>query len=216
MENSFQTSFIPKKPIETNDRNTKKPVSIFSIASIIILVVVALASGGLFLYKGYLNSQKDNLSTSLTKIRDSFEKDTINELELFDKRSTAAKELLNSHIVLSPVFELLGSLTIPSIQYTKFDHETTDKGFIVKMSGLARDYKSIALQADVFNSAKGRYFKNVVFSNLLKDKNNYVSFDIEFTVDPSLLSYEKNISLEQATLGTSNKNTDLSTNNTTN
>ena len=87
--------------------------------------------------------------------------------------------------------------SLPSVQYTKFDQQNTDGVFLVKMSGLATDYKSIALQADVFNSAKGRSFKNVVFSNLTKNKNNNVAFDIEFTVDPALLSYEKSIALEQ-------------------
>jgi hypothetical protein len=68
----------------------------------------------------------------------------------------------------------------------------------VRMSGVARDYKSVALQASVFNSAKGRYFKNVVFSNLTKDnKNGYILFDLDFMVDPALLSYEKNSLLEK-------------------
>jgi hypothetical protein len=96
------------------------------------------------------------------------------------------------------MFKLLGDLTIPSIQYTKFSHDTTDKGFIVKMSGIATDYKSIALQADVFNSDQGRSFKNVVFSNLNKDKDGGINFDVEFVVDPSLLSYEKDVLLESA------------------
>lgn len=198
MENSFQTSFIPKKPISTVDSLRKKPTSFFSVITIIFLVAMSIAAGSLFLYKSYLIKQKEVLSSSLLKVRDSFEQDTIKELELFDKRSTAAKEILDGHIVLSPMFEVLGNLTIPSIQYTKFEHYTDQKGFYVKMSGIAHDYRSVALQADVFNSSKGRYFKNVVFSNLMKNKNNYVVFDIEFNVDPSLLSYEKNSLLEQA------------------
>jgi hypothetical protein len=199
MENSFQTSFIPKKPISSVGTVSKGPTSLFTVLAIIILVIVAIAAGGLFVYKGYLGRQKESLSVSLLKVRDSFEKETIDELELFNKRTDAAKEILDSHIVLSPVFELIGNLTIPSIQYTKFEHQTSEKGFYVKMSGISRDYRSIALQADVFNSAKGRYFKNVVFSNLIKDKNNYVTFNIEFSVDPNLLSYEKNLLLEEQT-----------------
>ena len=154
------------------------------------------ASGGLFLYKSYLTSQKEVLSSSLAAARDSFEQSTIDELALFDKRTKAAKQILNSHIVLSPMFALLGNLTIPQIQYTKFSQETTDSGFSVKISGVALDYKSIALQADVFNSSSGRSFKNVVFSNLTKQTNNYVGFDLAFDVDPALLSYEKNSLLE--------------------
>lgn len=198
MENSFQTSFIPKKPIaSTSSRPSHAPTSIFTILAFLLIIIVGGASGGLFLYKNYLIKQKETLSLSLEKVRDSFEKDTIDELELYDKRVSASRHVLDSHIVLSPMFELLGNLTIPSIQYTKFDHQTNNQGFFVKMSGVALDYRSIALQADVFNSAKGRYFKNVVFSNLSKDKSNKVLFDVEFNVDPVLLSYEKNLTLEQ-------------------
>lgn len=200
MENSFQTSFIPKKPITTTTNSSnkiKQPTSLFSLISIFLLIAMGVLSAGVYLYKGFLQTQKQSLSEELLKSREKFEKDTIDDLELFDKRSRSAKQVLDGHIVLSPMFALLGSLTIPSIQYTKFDHKTTDQGFIVEMSGMAKDYKSIALQADVFNTAKGRFFKNVVFSNLTRDKTNNVLFDVKFEVDPSLLSYEKDILLNQ-------------------
>lgn len=197
MDNSFQTSFIPKKPITTSGNVSRPPTNIATVLSIAILIIIGAASAGLFLYKNYLIKQEEVLSSSLEKVRVTFEQDTIDELALYDKRVSSAKTILNSHIVLSPMFALLGNLTIPSIQYTKFDHQTNGQKFSVKMSGIASDYRSIALQADVFNSAKGRFFKNVVFSNLAKDKNNNVSFDIDFDVDGALLSYEKNMLLEQ-------------------
>jgi hypothetical protein len=200
MDNSFQTSFIPKKPITSSNvksSNSNPSNSLFTILAFFLLILVGGASVGLFLYKNYLIKQKEVLSASLEKVRNSFEKDTIDELELYDKRVSASKEILNGHIVLSPMFSLLGNLTLPAIQYTKFSEQNNAKGFTVNMSGVATDYKSIALQADVFNTAKGRFFKNVVFSNLAKDKNSNVTFDVEFNVDPALLSYEKNLTLEQ-------------------
>lgn len=198
MENSFQTSFIPKKPITATGGVSHKPATnLFMVFSVLILILMGVASGGLFVYKNYLIKEKEILSASLEKVRDSFEQDTIKELELYDKRVSSSKQVLSNHIVLSPLFSLLGDLTIPEVQYTKFDHQTNEKGFFVKMSGVARDYRSIALQADVFNTAKGRSFKNVVFSNLTRNKNGYISFDIDFIVDPALLSYQKNILLEE-------------------
>lgn len=197
MENTFQTSFIPKKPITPIKSIRRGPLGIFPVLATTILVVTILASIGLFFYRTYLEKQKENLSASLASIKDSFKAEVIMDLELFDDRVNASKDILSSHLVLSPLFNLLGELTIPSIQYTKFEHETNEKGFIVKISGLSSDYKSIALQADVFNGDKGRYFKNVIFSNLVKNKNNEVTFDLGFIVDPSLLSYENDILLKQ-------------------
>jgi hypothetical protein len=195
MENSFQTSFIPKKPITTTTGGgySRPPTSIFTVLSFLLLVIIGLASGGLFLYKNYLIKQESVLSSSLERVKETFEQNTLDELELYDKRVSAAKSVLDKHIIFSPMFALLGTITIPSVQYTNFTEDSNSQGFSVKLSGTSSDYKSIALQADAFNSAKGTLFKNVVFSNINKTKNNNVTFDIEFLVDPSLLSYEKNI-----------------------
>jgi hypothetical protein len=197
MENSFQTSFIPKKPM-TSSVSEKEPRNFFSIITTFLLVISILISAGLFVYKIYLTKQQETLSSSLSITRDSFEKDTIDELELFDKRTESAKQILSNHVILSPMFALLGEITIPSIQYTNFEQKTDEQGFLVNVEGLARDYRSIALQADMFNSVKGRSFKNVLFSNLVKDKNNNISFNLKFNVEPDLLSYEKNDLLQQA------------------
>lgn len=198
--NSFQTSFIPKKPLAVDRAIESRPIGLFTFLSVIATVITILMFGGLFLYKNILINQKDDLSKSLAISRDSFESDTIAELDRFDKRSSAAKLILNNHIAISPFFKALDEITIPNIQYTKFDNQF-DKDFSVKMSGLARDYSSIAYQAQIFNSDKGRYFKNVVFSNLtLSDSGptkGYVSFDISFTIDPSLLDYQKVANLKE-------------------
>lgn len=203
MENSFQTSFIPKKPITSGPLN-KEPRNFFSLIAIFLLVFSIAVSGGLFLYKAYLVKQQKTLSESLVKTRDSFEKDTISELELFDRRTESAKKILSNHVVLSPVFSVLGEITIPSIQYTNFEIRNGIDGFAVNIEGLASDYKSIALQSDVFNSTKGNSFKNVLFSNLVKDKNNNISFNLKFNVKPGLISFEKNDLLNQGTNVTPN------------
>ena len=175
----------------------KAPRSLLSIIATSLLVLSILSSGGLFVYKIYLNKQKDSLSASLDVARGSFEKETIDELSLFDKRTESAKKILSNHIIMSPMFSVLGEITIPSVQYINFQQQTNDKGFLINIKGLARDYRSIALQADAFNSTKGLYFKNVLFSNLEKNKDNYISFDLKFNVDPALLSYENSTLQEQ-------------------
>lgn len=199
MENSFQTSFIPKKPITSSATSGKEPTNFFSLITGILLVIAILASAGLFVYKMYLTKQKDTFSASLLVNRDSFEQGTIDELDLFNRRTDSAKQILSNHVVLSPLFALLGDITIPQVQYTNFDQQIDDKGIItVNMSGIALDYRSIAIQADVFNSSKSSSLNNVLFSNLVKDKNNNVSFNLKFNVNPELISYEKNNLLEQS------------------
>jgi hypothetical protein len=196
MENSFQTSFIPKKPM-VSSTSDKEPRSLLLWIATLLLIISVAASIILFVYKIYLTKQKESSSASLLLARDSFEKDTIDELELFDKRMGAAKVILGSHVVFSPMFALLGEITIPTVQYTNFSQQTSNKESIINLQGLARDYRSIALQANEFNSVKGRSFSNVLFSNLTKDKNNNISFDLKFNVEPDLLSYTKDVLNEQ-------------------
>jgi hypothetical protein len=192
MENSFQTSFIPKKPIVSSS-GSKEPKSPFLKISTLLLVIAIFVSIVLFVYKVYLTKQEQSLSESLAIARDSFEKDTIDELELFDKRTESAKQILSKHIVFSPMFAALGNLTIPSIQYTSFEQQSNDKGYTVDMKGIASDYRSIALQADMFDGVRGRSFNGVLFSNLIKDKNNNITFDLKFNIEPEILSYQKNV-----------------------
>ncbi len=203
MENSFQTSFIPKKPI-VSSLGDKGPRSPILLVSTFLLGISILASVALFVYKIYLTKQEESLSDSLSLVRDSFEKDTIDELELFNKRTEGAKQILSKHVIFSPMFTTLGDITIPSIQYTNFTEQTSEKGNTVDIEGVASDYRSIALQADMFDSVKGHSFSNVLFSNLVKDKNNNISFDLQLNIEPDILSYEKNILLEQGTPNSSN------------
>ena len=202
MENSFQTSFIPKKPIigaNVISDSKSSTVSVFIILSTVTLLIVAGITGGLFFYNKYLSGQIDVLSASIVKSQSNFDQETITELSLYNKRYSTANSVLNSHIVLSPLFKLISDVTIPTVQYTKFNEDTVTNDVSVKMSGIARDYRSVALQADVFNSSKSRSFKNVVFSNITRDKSGSVFFDIVFSIDKSLLSYDKNLSTLEST-----------------
>jgi hypothetical protein len=198
MENSFQTSFIPKKPISNfNQVRERHPMGILSFLAILIVAGVMFSIGGLFLYKNLLTKQKVELSKSLEASRESFEQKTIDEIEYFSKKIDVSRNILANHYILSPFFDTLEKVTIPTIQFTKFNYQVKEKDFLIQMSGIARDYTSIALQSNEFNENTNRYFKNVVFSNLVlleePKTKGYVSFDVSFLVDQSLLSFKNNI-----------------------
>jgi hypothetical protein len=89
MENSFQTSFIPKKPIDTSVRAIKpekKPKNHFMGLAFLIFIFIAVASGGLYFYKSYLVNQKKVLIANLEQVKNSFSQETIKELDTFSKR----------------------------------------------------------------------------------------------------------------------------------
>ena len=54
MEQNFQTSFIPKKPVIEQRVTPVRSVNVLSIISLFILFAVLLATGGLYFYKDKL------------------------------------------------------------------------------------------------------------------------------------------------------------------
>jgi hypothetical protein len=190
MEQNFQTSFIPKKPmIEQPTVVTKRPIGLVSIISIFIFVTMVLASGGAYLYKNILIKNVTQMENDLNLAKNRFEPAKISLLQSLDKRLQSASEILANHISVSPIFESLETLTIKTIRYTKFDYSLTDSKILVKMSGTAIGYRSIALQADLF--AKNKNIIDPSFSNLSLDDKGNVLFDLQFSVDPSFVNYKQ-------------------------
>ncbi len=180
MEQNFQTSFIPKKPMIPETVASSRPISIFLIISLFILFTVLIATGGLYFYK---ISATKNIATS-----------KITELQVLDKRLRASSEILANHIAVTPIFTALEVLTMKSVRYTKFTYEKgIDKNSPIKVSisGIAIGYRAVALQSDLFSQNKNLI--DPVFSNLTLDNSGNVLFDLQFSVDPSLLNYKQNL-----------------------
>ena len=199
MEQNFQTSFIPKKPMieERTVSHDSRPMGLFTVVGIFIFFTMLIATGGLYFYKASLVKSVAQMKTSLDLAKNSFEPAQITELGVLDKRLHGAKEILSKHLAVSPIFDALSALTIKTIQYTKFSYSlSTDKNpkVLVKMNGLAswtQGYQAIALQSDIF--AQNQSFKSLVidpvFSNLAPDTKGNILFELDFSVDPKILDY---------------------------
>ena len=197
MEQNFQTSFIPKKPMVKEHTASPRPVGILLIASLIILFIVLLATGGFYFYKGVIAKQIIQQITDLNLAKNRFEPSQITKLQVLDKRLRASSEILSKHITITPVFNALEQLTMKTVRFTKFSYDLgTDKNATidVKMSGVAIGYRSIALQADLF--AKNKSLIEPIFSNLTLDNSGNVLFDLEFSVDPNFVNYEQTLKIQ--------------------
>ncbi|MFA5840689.1 MAG: hypothetical protein WC847_00210 [Candidatus Paceibacterota bacterium] len=194
MEQNFQTSFIPKKPMLKETTVSARPVSIFLIISLFVLFTVLLATGGLYFYKGIVTKNITEMEKTLNLARNRFEPAKITELQTFDKRLRASTEILGKHMTVTPIFTALEQLTMKSVRFTKFSYSLggEDKaGISIKMSGIAIGYRSIALQSDLF--AKNKNLIDPVFSNLVLDNSGNVLFDLDFSVDPGFVNYKQTL-----------------------
>ncbi len=198
MEQNFQTSFIPKKPMIKERAISSRPIGLLMIASIFILFTVLAATGGLYFYKGVITKNIETMNQNLSTARQRFEPSKIVELQLLDKRLRASSEILGHHIAISPIFQALQDITMKTVRYTKFTYslgdekDAKDSRVSVKMSGVAVGYLSVALQADLF--AKNKNFVDPVFSNLKLDDKGNVLFDLGFSVDPGFVDYKQMLS----------------------
>ena len=201
MEQNFQTSFIPKKPMVEVRATATKPVGILVVLSMLVLFTILLGTAGLYFYKTSLTKSLAQMEGDLSKARNRFEPSKITELQLLDKRLRASSEILASHVIVTPIFEILQDLTMKTVRYTKFNYsiesvsqnqngvDIKNDRMLVKISGLAIGYRSVALQSDLFT--KNKNLIEPVFSNLTLNEKGEVVFDLEFSVDPGFVNYKQ-------------------------
>lgn len=217
MEQQFQTSFIPKKPLVTEQKTSGVSSNIFNIIGVVVFITSLVAAGGAYAYKTYATKKVLTQAQSLAAAKSEFEATLINNLQQVERRLNASQEILSNHISVSPIFAALQEATLKSVRYTKFSYslnpEAGAEKVVVKLSGQATNYTSIALQSDLL--AKNKYLKNIIFSNLALDEKGNVLFDLTFSVDPSFVSYRINVqksSLPQSvTPAISQQTTDMNT-----
>ena len=193
-----QATFIPRKAIGRESAVTEKPVSLFLFLAALVFTVSILGAAGVFLYKYVLTKNIETSGVYLNQRKDALEPDTINDLLRTGRRLRIAGTLLDNHVVVTPIFNLLEGLTLKSVRFIKFEYTTSQNNLIsVKLSGQAKSYGSVALQADLFGSEK-RFVKSVIFSNLNLDDKGNVIFDAILDIDPDLINYKKALAREKA------------------
>jgi hypothetical protein len=193
MESHFQTSFIPKKPVmATSPSRSKAPINLFSLIATIFFIAALALSGGVFFYKGLIIKQIEENKAALEAAKTAYDPEAIQELIRLDSRLEAGKNLLNSHVAVTPLFNFLSSVTLKSIRFKDFTftYLASDK-IQVAMKGQAQNYTSIALQSDLFNEQKN--LKNTSFGDLALDPSGSITFSVSTTIDPGLTSYASTI-----------------------
>ena len=200
MENTFQTSFIPKRPLVEEQETIRPKESSAGIIGLIgwILFFASIASvAGAYLYRDYLVRSKAQGEAALARERQNFEPELVSDMQRLDLRLTAGEQLLSRHVVMAPVFKLLEDVTLQSIRFTNFTYQITDSGTLsILLSGEANSYSSIALQSAEL--VKNPTMKNPLFSNLaLDDERGIVTFDLQFSVDSNYLLYQNVLAREQ-------------------
>jgi hypothetical protein len=200
MDKNFQTSFLPKKPLNEPVAVVEKTsLGIFGFIGIVVFIITAGFAGGVYFYEANLSKQLAEKQQQLNNARNILESPLIGEAKILGRRIADANQILANHIIVSPIFEALELNTLKSLQFNNFSYVVANDAsgkVAVEMTGLARDYTSIALESDQL--AKNKDIQNPIFSGLALDsKTGNVTFNLKFTVNPDFVNFGSHISKYQ-------------------
>jgi hypothetical protein len=201
METKFQTSFIPKKPLITDQKissNRGAGTSVFMFVGIIIFIISIAGAVFSVLWKNVLIKSQENYRAELEKIERRFEIALIEDLKKANTKIDLSKQLLKNHLAVSEVFSIISALTIEGVRFNSFEFSAPTKesdGVRITMRGIGNSFSSIAWQSDVFGKSArfgtNKILKNPVLSDLALDANGNVGFTFSATINSSDISYEK-------------------------
>lgn len=191
METKFQTSFIPKKPITTQVAvRTSSPISVFFLVGVVLFIGALAGAGGIIVWQQQLDAKQESLKAEVEKQKKQFDSDFLGVLKQKTNKISSAKELLNNHLSVSDVFNMIGAITVENVRYKNFKMIYDPKGnkpVDIAMSGEAKNYETIAYQADVL--ADNKYLHNAYLASPQLQANGYVNFSLTGTVDPADIKY---------------------------
>ncbi len=187
----MQTSFIPKKSYERKKTKKRDFGGLFMGVGVAVFILIILTASTVFLYNRYLVSQIENMASILDREKGSLEKEIIKELSSVDKRIESSKKILDDHIILTPMFELLEQSTLREVRFKEMAFYPEEGQWVLSMSGTANSYATVALQSDVFGENKN--MSDLIFSNLGVGAEGGVVFDVSAKIDPRLISYRNSL-----------------------
>lgn len=202
MDEKFQTSFIPKKPVVSSIDTSGSGRSLFMVISIFIFIVSLILAGAVFGGKKYLSSQLAKDKENFSKNQESFDTVTVDTLVKLDKRIESAKKILKKHVAVLPLFDYFESKTLKNVRFKNMKLSFLEDNTIeVAMKGEAKNFSAVALQSDVF--AENKNFISSMISDIDLSPTGSVIFNFKTQIDPSMVSYNSNLT-ETAETGDKN------------
>lgn len=180
----IQASFIPKKDIK---KRAKKgfSVNIFLLIAVVIFLTSVFASLGVYLWKEQTIAQKENALETLEKNRDNYGLEAIQDFIVLSNRLQAVDDILDNHVNVVKIFELLEEDTLTEVVISDFSFQTVNDLVEITARGAAPSYEHVAVQSSVYG--ENRDIKDLILSDVDQSREGGVSFNIEFSVDKSQL-----------------------------
>lgn len=210
MEPKFQTSFIPKKPTagvsisgSINNKQlqkTKSPIaSMFMAISVLFFILSVGAVGGTYFWRDYLQSANQKYKNELASKEKTFNVDLIERLKRIDLQVDSAKNVLNNHVALSGIFDVIKDMTVEDVRFVSMDLKNSGGGGALSLSlqGLGKNMPTVAFQSDILGQLSDYNLAGVVRSAAVSSptitETGSVSFGLTAELDASKFFYSRSI-----------------------
>lgn len=209
METKFQTSFIPKKPITsvggagTNfapaPRSRSVTVSIFFNIGLLLFIISLGLALGVYAWKSVTLSSQENLKQQLAERQKQFNPDLIEELKRVNVKIDVARKLMENHLALSNIFDVIARLTTERVRFSSLELTApgTSNDIKIIMKGVGADLSAVAFQSDVLGQLDQyglrKIVKNPILSDPTLETSSVVSFGFSASIDPATMSYADSI-----------------------
>lgn len=198
MNQNQNNSFIPKQGgTGTVKARRNSTLGLLLLVSLLLLGVSLLTFAGSFGYRAILDRQVNKpcggdgsacgLKATVEDVRTKLGIEEITRYSRLDKKMTAAQNLIDKHISLIPLLDLLEQETLHTVRFTSMDFNT-DSG--VTLTGVATGYTDLASQMRAFENNQG--VQTVEFSNLSLDDLGRVVFTAKILPTSALLVFNTN------------------------
>ena len=198
MEQKFDTSFIPKQSLQTDIAGGSKSYvrrrSVMGpgyFLTLFIFIMTCLVAGGLFFYTRIVINEIESNYAELNRMNSEFDAALIEDFLRKDARLRHARSILQRHVAVSSMFEVLEDITLRNVAYEKLHYRLIDQAgnIEVNFTGVTRGrFEPVALQMDQF--LDNPYFRAPTVTSLELGEQ-FTRFTGFVRVDSGLISYAR-------------------------
>jgi hypothetical protein len=190
MDPRVQTSFIPKKPLNTGGVPIQRPINLFLVISGVLFVASLSLTGFAYFYNKQLVAKKAELDAELVRRQKELRPNDVAYLRRLDQRLSMAAEVISKHAAFSNIFTFLEEATSQNVRFNKMSVVSSPTESKMTLSGSARSINSVAYQSDIFRGEKASI--NPIFKGLKLNEKGTFSFSVDMSIDPKLVLYSSN------------------------
>jgi hypothetical protein len=185
---TIPTSFVPQSTSAAARRLRSNFTGAFGFFAYGVLGVVFLLALCVFFYGRILASSQASKDATLAKAEAAIDPTTVTGFIRLRDRLNSGETLLTNHVAFSGFFTLIETLMPTTVRFTSLHLALGSTGSVnLGGSGIAESFNALAVISTTF--ATDNRIKGAIFSNIVVNKDNSVSFVLSASLDPKLVAF---------------------------